>query len=61
MKKKNLKLLKINKKTISKLSVEEIKGGTGGSLSNNPGVYCSAGPTTSYGKMACEIDCECGY
>lgn len=59
MKKKNLKSLKINKKTISKLSVEKMTGGTGGFLSFHPGLYCGAGPTTSFGPLKCEIACIC--
>ena len=59
MKKRDLKSLKINKKTISKLSVEEVTGGTGSFLSFHPGLYCGAGNTTSFGAMACEVDCLC--
>lgn len=59
MKKKNLKSLKINKKTISKFSTEEITGGTGSYLSFIPGLFCGAGPTTSFGPLACEVDCLC--
>lgn len=59
MKKKNLKSLKINKKTISKFSTEEISGGTGGFLSFIPRLYCGAGNTTSFGPLACEVDCIC--
>jgi hypothetical protein len=58
MKKKSLKSLKINKKTISKLSVEETTGGTG-FYSFVTGLYCGAGPTTSFGPLACQVACLC--
>ena len=59
MKKKDLKSLKISKKTISNLSIEKAKGGTWNFLSFNNGLYCGAGPTTSLGHMACEVACIC--
>ena len=59
MKKRNLKSLKINKKTISQLSIEKATGGTGSYFSIHPGLYCGAGETTSFGQMACEVDCIC--
>jgi len=61
MKKKNLKSLKINKKTISNFSTEEIAGGTGGFFSFVPGIYCGAGPTTSFGPLACQVACLCDH
>lgn len=61
MKKRSLKSLKINKKTISKLSVEKTTGGTGGFYSFVPGLYCGAGNTTSFGPLACQVACLCDY
>lgn len=59
MKKKNLKSLKINKQKVSQLNHEEITGGTGSFLSFIPGLFCGAGPTTSFGPLACEVACLC--
>jgi hypothetical protein len=59
MKKKNLKLLKVRKQRISQLNPEEVKGGTGNLLSFVPGVYCSAGATSSFGEYYCQYACLC--
>ena len=59
MKKKNLKQLKFNKQKISQLNPDEVTGGTGSYLSFIPGLFCGAGPTTSFGRLACEVACLC--
>ncbi|WP_430409940.1 hypothetical protein [Kordia sp.] len=43
MKRKNLKSLKLNKKSISSLNSSSINGGTSGILSMLPGVACAPG------------------
>jgi hypothetical protein len=43
MKKRNLKSLKLNKKSISSLNTSGIKGGTLTLISNMPGVVCGPG------------------
>ncbi|AXG68900.1 hypothetical protein KORDIASMS9_01118 [Kordia sp. SMS9] len=59
MKKKNLKSLKLNKQKVSELNHDEVTGGTGSFYSFIPGLYCGAGPTTSFGPLACEVACLC--
>jgi len=59
MKKKNLKSLKLNKQKVSELNIEKTTGRIGSFFSIHPHLYCGAGPTTSFGPLACEVDCIC--
>ncbi|MEM6721485.1 MAG: hypothetical protein AAF611_19315 [Bacteroidota bacterium] len=59
MKKKNLKSLKLNKQKVSELTIEKSTGGTGSYYTIFPYLFCGAGPTTSFGQYACQVDCIC--
>lgn len=62
MKKRNLKSLELNKKSISSLNSSSIKGGTLTLISLMPGVACAPGGTDEtcintdcYGGIVCDL------
>jgi hypothetical protein len=57
MKKRDLKTLKLNKKSISSLNSSTIKGGTSALLSMLPGVACAPGGTE---ETCINTNCEDG-